>query len=198
MLWRIALLIFGFILFFLGQWVAFEIYSFNKLRRIDENISAFIYGLHRGENSIKILYPSENVFVLSTREGKLITSNNALTSPLNTQDFTYANYSKEGMQVSTYTKKITLGEYLATFFENPLAFGISLSGLVVFVMGLALISLGAKTSPETSQESLQQKEDLINKLKALRISLAMGEVIPKESLEEAKKIVDSIIKKYSG
>ncbi len=197
MLWRIALLIFGFILFFLGQWVAFEIYSFNKLRRIDENISAFIYGLQTRESSIKIPNPSENIFLIFTKEEKLITSDNVLTKPLNTRTFSYAQYSKNGVRVYAYTKRVEIGEYLATFFENPLAFGISLSGLVVFVMGLALISLGAKTSPETSQESLQQKEDLINKLKALRISLAMDKVIPKESLEEAKKIVDSIIKKYS-
>ena len=41
-------------------------------------------------------------------------------------------------------------------------------------------------------------ENLIKRLKALRVSLAMGELIPRESLQEAKKIVEDIIKRMES
>ncbi|MFN3947805.1 MAG: hypothetical protein ACK4LA_06940, partial [Aquificaceae bacterium] len=108
MLWRIALIILGFILSSFGQWMAFDVYSFNKLRKVNENVSAFIHGLYNGENSIKIPNPSENIFVITTRDGKIITSNNALTRSPSTENLSYATYSKGEVQVSVYTKRMSV------------------------------------------------------------------------------------------
>lgn len=196
--WRILLVVFGLILFSFGQWMAFEVYAFNKLNRINQNVASFIHGLYAGESSIGIPNHEENVFVMSTKEGKLLTSDNALTRPLNTENLASAEYSKGGTRVYVYTKRVEVSEYINTFIESPFAFGVSLSGLFLVIISLALILIKAKVSMEIPKKAPLQDEKLIKSLKALRSSLAMGELIPRESLEESKRLLEDIMQRMEG
>ncbi|MFN7066077.1 MAG: hypothetical protein ACK4OF_08030, partial [Aquificaceae bacterium] len=74
----------------------------------------------------------------------------------------------------------------------------SLSGLILFIVGLVLMILQAKTSRKLPKETPLQDEKLIKNLKALRTALAMSNIIPKESLEESKRILEDIIKRMEG
>lgn len=192
----LVLMVVGAILFFVGQWVAFEIYANMKLSRISHNMAQFINHLYSGGTLIRINKTDENVFILRTATGKVITTDNAI-GPLKMDAFITASYTNDGNQAYVYTKKVTLSEYLNLFIEKPFALGVSLSGIVLFIFGLTFFMKKAKTIEKIKEESIPQ-EELIKRLKALRVAFAMSGVIPKESLSEAKKIVDDIIKRMEG
>ncbi|MEJ7553503.1 MAG: hypothetical protein WKI48_02025 [Aquificaceae bacterium] len=191
------LMVLGALIFFAGQWVAFEIYANTKLLRIGENLSQFVHGLYSGDTLIKLNKGDESMFILRTAGGKVITTNNAI-GPLKVEDFISASYSKGGDHVYAYIKRVSFSEYLNVLLERPFALGISLSGLILFLSGLILLFKGYKPieGKESSKTLLQ--EDILRRLKALRVSFAMSGIIPKESLSEARKILDDIIKKMEG
>ncbi len=191
------LMVLGALIFFAGQWVAFEIYANTKLSRIGENLSQFVHGLYSGDTLIRLNNGDESVFILRTAGGKVITTNNAI-GPLKVEDFISASYSKGGDHVYAYIKRVSFSEYLNVLLERPFALGISLSGLILFLSGLILLFKGYKPieGKESSKPLLQ--EDILRRLKALRVSFAMSGIIPKESLSEARKILDDIIKKMEG
>ncbi|MEJ7555171.1 MAG: hypothetical protein WKI50_04460, partial [Aquificaceae bacterium] len=104
-----------------------------------------------------------------------------------------ASYSKGGDHVYAYIKRVSFLEYLNVLLERPFALGISLSGLILFLSGLILLFKGYKPIEEK-----ELQEDILRKLKALRVSFATSRIIPKESLSEAEKILDDIIKRMEG
>ncbi len=191
------LMVLGALIFFAGHWVAFEIYANTKLLRIGENLSQFVHGLYSGDTLIKLNKGDESIFILRTVGGKVITTNNAI-GPLKVEDFISASYSKGGDHVYAYIKRVSFSEYLNVLLERPFALGISLSGLILFLSGLILLFKGYKPieGKESSKTLLQ--EDILRRLKALRVSFAMSGIIPKESLSEAREILDDIIKKMEG
>ncbi len=186
------LMVLGVFISLAGQWVAFEIYANTKLLRIGENLSQFVHGLYSGDTLIKLNKGDESIFILRTAGGKVITTNNAI-GPLKVEDFISASYSKGGDHVYAYIKRVSFSEYLNVLLERPFALGISLSGLILFLSGLILLFKGYKPIEEK-----ELQEDILRKLKALRVSFATSRIIPKESLFEAEKIMDDIIKRMEG
>ena len=186
------LMVLGVFISLAGQWVAFEIYANTKLLRIGENLSQFVHGLYSGDTLIKLNKGDESIFILRTAGGKVITTNNAI-GPLKVEDFISASYSKGGDHVYSYIKRVSFSEYLNVLLERPFALGISLSGLILFLSGLILLFKGYKPIEEK-----ELQEDILRKLKALRVSFATSRIIPKESLFEAEKIMDDIIKRMEG
>ncbi len=186
------LMVLGVFISLAGQWVAFEIYANTKLLRIGENLSQFVHGLYSGDTLIKLNNGDESIFILRTAGGKVITTNNAI-GPLKVEDFISASYSKGGDHVYAYIKRVSFLEYLNVLLERPFALGISLSGLILFLSGLILLFKGYKPIEEK-----ELQEDILRKLKALRVSFATSRIIPKESLSEAEKILDDIIKRMEG
>ncbi|MEJ7621357.1 MAG: hypothetical protein WKI49_02415 [Aquificaceae bacterium] len=186
------LMVLGVFISLAGQWVAFEIYANTKLLRIGENLSQFVHGLYSGDTLIKLNNGDESIFILRTAGGKVITTNNAI-GPLKVEDFISASYSKGGDHVYAYIKRVSFSEYLNVLLERPFALGISLSGLILFLSGLILLFKGYKPIEEK-----ELQEDILRKLKALRVSFATSRIIPKESLSEAEKILDDIIKRMEG
>lgn len=192
----VVLMLLGVVLFFVGQWMAFEVYANGKIKSLSQNMAKFAYSLYNGESLISIPKASENIFLMKTQDGKVIASNNAI-GPLTVEGFTFGEYKQKGAYVYVYSKKVSLGDYFNLFFEKPLAIGTSVPGLLLFLVGLIIV-LRYSTSTQTQHQDKVQDEGLINSLKALRASLAMGGLIPRESLEEAKRIVEDIIKKMEG
>jgi len=192
----VFLLVLGVVLFSICQWMAFEIYVNSKLTKMSQNVAQFTYGLYFGESLIKLPNSSENIFLIRAKDGKVITTNNTV-GPLSIDDFTFAERSKEGNYIYVYAKKININDYLSLLVDKPLTLGVSLSGLILFLFGLFLILRNTGISKVEKVVSMPD-ENLIKRLKALRVSLAMGELIPRESLQEAKKIVEDIIKRMEG
>ncbi len=186
----------GIIVLFIGQWMAFEIYANEKLKHISQNMARFTYGLYSGESFISIPKSSENIFIIRANDGRIVTTNNVV-SPVNVEGFTFSDYAGKGTYVYVYSKKITLSDYIMQAIEKPIVLGTSFSGLILTLFGLVL-SLKYKQPGKVDQKALIDTESLIKSLKAVRVALAMGELIPRESLQEAKKIVEDIIKKMEG
>ncbi|MEJ5339538.1 MAG: hypothetical protein ACK42C_02770 [Aquificaceae bacterium] len=194
------LMVLGVILFLAGQWIAFEIYANTKLSRVSHNMAQFIHHLYSGDTLIKLNRADENVFILRTATGRVITTDNAI-GPLKADDFIAASYNRDGNLAYTYTKRVSLSEYLNTFTEKPFALGISLSGAIVFLSGLTLLIRevrGTEQRERKTRGGSMLQEELTRRLKALRVAFAMSGVIPGESLSEAKKILDDIIKRMEG
>ncbi|MEN3029161.1 MAG: hypothetical protein ABDH29_08160 [Aquificaceae bacterium] len=187
------LLLIGALLFFAGQWTAFEIYANGKLSRINQNLANFLAGATSAEGIVKIPYPEENLFLTKSEEGKAITT---LKSPSLPGAENYLSASQG--QVSVYTKSVSLSEYLNTLLEKPFTLGISISGLFLFLTALLVLLKGQKSSTLPERKVSLREEDLLVKLKAVRTALALGGVIPRESLEEAKGIIEDIIKRMEG
>lgn len=193
-----VLIILGSALFFAGQWVALDIYMNTKLGRISHNMAQFIYHLHSGDTLIKLSNREENVFILRTAAGRVVSTEN-VTGPLSPDKFITGSYGKDGDSAYAYTKRPSFSEYMNTFFEKPFSLGIALSGLFIFITGLVLLPReGRREEVEVSEtgpeESPTELKELMNKLKALRTTLALNEVIPEDTLSETKKLLDDIIK----
>lgn len=114
------------------------------------------------------------------------------------EDFISTSYSKDKDHAYTYMRRVSLSEYLNVLIERPFVLGVSLSGLVLFLSGLVLIFKKDSEVEKKEKVELISQEELTKRLKALRVTFAMSGVIPKESLSEAKKILDDIIEKMEG
>lgn len=189
----LAFLIFfvGALIFSVGQWVAFEIYANAKLSKVNQNIASLLAGMPAGEGFINIPNAEENFFSIRTKEGKVISTNR--TPPIGLEHYVSVNLSAGGSQVQVYTKKVGLIEYLNLLLERPFALGVSISGIILLLLSLVLLLKGQQVAPIKQETDLQK--DILNRLKALRTALAFSGVIPRESIEEAKGIIDNIIKR---
>ena len=187
------LMLAGALTFFVGQWIALEVYISNKLSKINQNTALFLSEFYQGKSLVKLPNPHENVFSVRTAEGKIITTGNIL-NPVKAEDFVSAYHGESAIEVYVYTRKASIGEYFSTMTQKPFALGVSISGLILFLVGVFMTLRGKGDS----EEVVRQKEDLIKRLKATRTALAMGGVIPQEGLEEAKAILDDIIKRVEG
>jgi len=190
-------MVLGALIFFAGQWIAFEIYANTKLSRIGENLSQFVHGLYSGDTLIKLNNGDESIFILRTAGGKVITTNNAI-GPLKVEDFISTSYSKGGDHAYAYIKRVSFSDYLNVFIERPFALGVSISGLILFLSGIVLLLKRDVGIEGKERSEFLTREELARRLKALKVAFAMSRVIPKESLSEAKKILDDIIKRMEG
>ena len=191
------LMVLGALIFLAGQWIAFEIYANTKLSRIGENLSQFVHGLYSGDTLIKLNNGDESIFILRTAGGKVITTNNAI-GPLKVEDFISTSYSKGGDHAYAYIKRVSFSDYLNVFIERPFALGVSISGLILFLSGIVLLLKRDVGIEGKERSEFLTREELARRLKALKVAFAMSRVIPKESLSEAKKILDDIIKRMEG
>ncbi len=191
------LMVLGALIFLAGQWIAFEIYANTKLSRIGENLSQFVHGLYSGDTLIKLNNGDESIFILRTAGGKVITTNNAI-DPLKVEDFISTSYSKGGDHAYAYIKRVSFSDYLNVFIERPFALGVSISGLILFLSGIVLLLKRDVGIEGKERSEFLTREELARRLKALKVAFAMSGVIPRESLSEAKKILDDIIKRMEG
>ncbi len=193
-----AFLVLGTLLLLAGQWVAFEVYVNRKISQVNHNMAQFIHQLYSGQTLVRLDKADENVIILRTSTGKVIATNNAI-GPLAVDNFIAASYSKDGNQAFVYTKRVGFSEYLNILIDRPFALGIALSGLILFIFGILSLLMESRKERENLQSTVNtNQEEIKKKLKALRVAFAMSGVIPKESLSEAKKILEDIIKKMEG
>ncbi|WP_029551555.1 hypothetical protein [Thermocrinis jamiesonii] len=193
-----VLMLLGFILFGWGIYTSFEIYATKKQEKISTNFASFVLSVFKGEELKRLDYPEQGFFILKPSEGKVFTVGGVLQKPIDPN--AYLSYSKKDLynnEVFVYIKKYNLGEFVEELIRNPISLGISLSGIILFLTGV-LYMLIQKPVYVAKQGRKEHQSSLENKLKALRLVLATHKIIPQESSEEAKKILDDILKEMEA
>ncbi len=190
-------MILGLLLFGWGIYTSFEIYAIKKQEKINANFAGFMLSVCEKKELKNIEYPDQGFFIFKTAKGKVFTYGQVFQNPTDINMYLfYHKASPTKAEVYIYTRKYNFGEYIEELLKNPTSFSIALVGLILFAMGIFYMLI-----PQIQQKSTEVKiakktypPDLERKLKALRLAIATHEIIPKESIEEIKRILDDILK----
>jgi hypothetical protein len=190
-------MILGFLFFGWGIYTSFEIYAIKKQEKINANFASFVLSVCENKELKNIEYPDQGFFIFKTAEGRVFTYGQVFQNPTDINMYSsYHKVSPTKVEVYIYTRKYNFGEYIEEMLRNPTSFGIALVGLILFAMGIVYMLI-----PQTQQKSTEVKiakktypPDLERNLKALRLAIATHGIIPKESIEEIKRILDNILK----
>ncbi len=188
----------GFILFGFGIYTSFEMYSTKKQEKISANFASFFLSMLKGEETKNLTYPDQGFFVFKSSEGKVSIIDGLLLKPTDINAYlSYSQKDPSNAEVFIYVKKYSFADYAEELMRNPASLGITLSGIIFFLIGVFYMLFQKPVYQATERVSQEKKEyplDLANKLKALRLALATHKIIPQESSEEAKRILDNIFK----
>ena len=197
----LVFMILGLLLFGWGIYTSFEMYATKKQEKINANFASFILSVYENKEFKNIEYPDQGFFIFKTTEGKVFTYGQIFQSPTDVN--TYSSYHKvlpTKAEVYIYTSKYSFGEYIEELLKNPTSFGIALAGLILFAMGIVYMLI-PQAQHKSTEERIVEKiventypQGLEKKLKALRLAIATHRILPKESIEEAKRILDNILK----
>ena len=197
----LVLMILGFFLFGVGIYTSFEVYATKKQQKINANFASFVLSALRGEEAKVLDYPEQSFFIFKSPEGKMLTSGGVLQNPIDVN--LYSSYHKSHpskAEVYIYSKRYSFGEFVEELIRNPASLGISLSGIIFFLIGVFYVFLqkgvyeGEKVVEKIKEVKQELPASLGNKLKALKLILATHSIIPQESTEEAKRIIDDILR----
>ncbi len=174
-------------------YISFTAYLAKRDSMILANVSAFILKIREGERKIPLPYPGQTVIVYTARpSGEKFVSANA-TAPIDRDSFNYVTRSIGSGTLHMYVRKVSLRDYLLFVSGEPFYVGLLVSSLLLY------LSLFYFTIREFElAHGGRITEELMNRLKALRLTLATVKVLPEESVSEMKKVVDSILKHRSG
>jgi hypothetical protein len=194
-------MILGLLLFGWGIYTSFEIYAIKKQEKINANFAGFILSVCENKELKNIEYPDQGFFIFKTAEGRVFTYGQVFQNPTDINMYlSYHKISPTKVEVYIYTRKYNFGEYIEELLKNPTSFGIALAGLILFAIGIVYMLI-----PQAQQKGTEGKivektypQGLERKLKALRLAIATHGIIPKESIEEAKRILDDILKEMEG
>jgi uncharacterized membrane protein len=194
-------IILGLLLFGWGIYTSFEIYAIKKQEKINANFAGFILSVCENKELKNIEYPDQGFFIFKTAEGKVFTYGQVFQNP--TDINMYSSYYKilpSKTEVYIYTRKYNFGEYIEELLKNPTSFGIALAGLILLAVGIVYMLIPQAQYKSTEEKIVEKTylQGLERKLKALRLAIATHGVIPKESIEEAKRILDDILKEKEG
>jgi hypothetical protein len=190
-------MILGLLLFGLGIYTSFEVYAIKKQEKINTNFAGFMLSVCENKELKNIEYPDQGFFIFKTAEGKIFTYGQVFQNPTDINMYSsYHKISPTKAEVYIYTRKYNFGEYIEELLKNPTFFGIALAGLILSAIGIAYMLI-----PQTQHKNTEGKvvgktypQGLEEKLKALRLVIATHSILPKESIEEAKRILDNILK----
>jgi uncharacterized membrane protein len=194
-------MILGLLLFGLGIYTSSEIYAIKKQEKINANFANFMLSVYEGKELKNIDYPDQGFFIFKTAEGKIYTYGQVFQNPSDVNMYlSYHKISPTKAEVYIYTRKYNFGEYIEELLRSPTSFGIALAGLILSAIGIVYMLI-----PQAQQKSTEEKavgktylQGLEKKLKALRLAIATHGIIPKESIEEAKRILDDILIEMEG
>jgi hypothetical protein len=189
--------ILGLLLFGLGIYTSFEIYAIKKQEKINANFASFMLSVYEDKELKKMDYPDQGFFIFKTAEGKIFTYDQVFQNSRNVNMYlSYHKVSPSKSEVYIYTRKYNFGEYIEEMLKNPTSLGIALAGLILSAIGIVYMPIPQAQHKSTEVKIVEKNypPDLERKLKAVRLAIATQRVIPKESIEEAKRILDDILK----
>ncbi len=190
-------MILGLLLFGWGIYTSFEIYAIKKQEKINANFASFMLSVCENKGLKNIEYPDQGFFIFKTVEGKIFTYGQVFLNPMDINMYSsYHKISPTKAEVYIYTRKYNFGEYIEELLRNPTSFGIALAGLILFAIGIVYTPILQAQHKNTEGKIVEKTypQGLERKLKALRLAIATHGILPKESVEEAKRILDNILK----
>lgn len=169
-------------------YISFSAYLHERDRKTMTNVSVFIMGVSRGQKEVKLPYPEQTIFVYTKRPtGKFVSAN--AVSGRDREEFDLFSLTVGKDTVYVYVKKVSLSGFFAYVSRSPLHIGLLVASFLLYV---SMFYFTVKEFEITREEGIT--EDLMNRLKALRLTLATFKVIPEESVEEMKRVVDGILR----
>ena len=186
----------GMLFMLFGFYTSFELYVKNRLTEVFQDVGSFNVKVFQDSLPAKSGELLDNIFFFKTSEGKVY-SNYNLNKPLDTSKYYSFVFRQEGYEYVVYMKHFSFYDYVGYLYKNPMSLGVFISGLIFFFMGIYLVGSykASQIVVEKEKPPMGESQDLINHLKALRLTLATSKVIPEESIQKTKELIDRILKK---
>ncbi|MDQ7038926.1 MAG: hypothetical protein Q9N26_07000 [Aquificota bacterium] len=162
-------------------------YLYTRDTKILRNVVHFLEKTKEGEDKVRLPHPDMSIFIYSDRQGNKLVSDN-VRNPGDRGAYLNVKVPLEDGNLYAYLKKVDPIDYLIFVSQNPFYTGLLVASLLLYIT-IFYFTLRELQVPQR----VTLTEDLINRLKALRLTLATLRVIPEESVDELKRIVDSII-----
>ncbi|MEN3033733.1 MAG: hypothetical protein ABDH18_01925 [Aquificaceae bacterium] len=190
----LALVLIGLGISIFGQWLALSLYLNTKLKKQAENMATFVVAIAGQSSSVELPNPEENLAVVRSPVNNVFVQSKIKDGQDQSSFASVLAKSKDGStQANIYYKNISLSEFLNFIKSDPISLGISLIGAIVAIFGTLLRPKPKQVVDKSSGILISTAE-----LKALKLAIAFGGIIPKQSLIEAKAILEGIIKKKEG
>lgn len=166
-------------------YLSLNAYLKERDRRITTNITAFFLGM-KGR-MVNLPFQESAMLVYSKGSGEKFMSSNVLSNPWQEYDLIQVRVGND--ELIAYVKKVSIVDYVSFLLQNYLYAGLMLASLLLY---LSVFYFTIKELELSGGGGIT--EELVNKLKALRLTLATFKIIPEESVEEMRRLVDSILK----
>lgn len=193
----LALVVAGLIMSVFGQWIALSLYLNEKLKRQAENTAFFVVAVATKSPEIELPNPEENLMVVRSPVNNLFVQTKMEDGQDEGGFMSIIAKSDDGStQANMYYKGISVSEFLSLITSDPVSLLFSFGGIIMAVFGIIWVS---KTGPSKQTEEKSSGITITrSELKALKLAIAFGGIIPKQSLTEAKSILEGIIKRAEG
>jgi hypothetical protein len=169
-------------------YISFTAYLYERDTKMLSNISSFFFGVREGRTKVDIPYPEYTIIMYAKRQtGKFVSSN--VASPMDRDKYVQITMPVGDGTLYLYVRKVDLVEYLSFVGSNNLYTGLLVASVLLY---FSIFYFTLKEFELAERGGLT--EELVNRLKALRLTMATFKIIPEESIEEMKKLVDSILK----
>jgi len=170
-------------------YISFTAYLASRDSMVLANVSTFILRMKEGQREIRLPYPDQTVIVYTAKpSGERFVSTNAAV-PIDRDSFIYVSRSIRSGTLHMYVKKINPLDYVLFVSREPLYIGLLVASVLLYIS----IFYFTVREFELAQGG-RITEELMNRLKALRLTLATVKILPEESVNEMKRVVDSILK----
>ncbi len=177
-------------------YIGIDRYAVERDRKISKNIAMFIVKKETGADSITLLYPEYTIIITKDQEGNIYNSMGQGVE-INFNELYGEGHSEKGYETYIYIKKIDLKNLIDFLMKDYIILGALISSIIlVLVLYYALLREIKESATEVKSEPKKVDEEFIKKLKALKLTIATHKIIPEESVEQMKKIVDSLLKEY--
>ncbi len=175
-------------------YISYSAFVDERNKKISEDISALLIAIPR-QSIVYLPYP-ELLAVKINKDGKIMRTANTL-KPVDLSKYDVAVRRIENNSVEVYVKKPSLDEFMIFLVSKPV-FG----GLLAFIF-IIYVSFFYLTVSELREVRIIKKvekrgidfnkDELLKKLKAIKLLFHTEKILKGESVEKAKKIVDELI-----
>ncbi len=176
-------------------YIGIDKFVIERDKKISKNIAVFIVKKERGEENISLTYPEYTIIITRDKEGNIF--NSMGRANIDFSDLNGSGYAEKGYEANIYIKKMSINNLVKFLMEDYVIMGTVVSSFLLFIiLYYALVREIGETVPKEKGEGVKVNEEFIKKLKALKLTIAAHKIIPEESMEQMKKIVDSLLEEH--
>ena len=176
-------------------YIGIDKFVIERDKKISKNIAVFIVKKERGEENISLTYPEYTIIITRDKEGNIF--NSMGKANIDFSDLNGSGYVEKGYEANIYIKKMSINNLVKFIMEDYVIMGTVVSSFLLFIiLYYALVREISETVPKEKSEGVKVNEEFIKKLKALKLTIAAHKIIPEESMEQMKKIVDSLLEEH--